>query len=292
MAAPPIRSAGSARRLRRAGTTGIHYALLILLAFLSFAVVLLMLSLSFRSGITIIVAYWRLIPWPPYLGNYEAAAAAVASPTARTLYVAAVSIAGVVAVSAPASFAFARMRFPGSGAAFALIIAVMAIPGIILLTPDFILANQLRLAGSLWSLIVFYIAGGIPFAVFLTTTFFRAQPRELFEAAFVDGATDMQALVRVAIPLAFPILVTIAVLNFLGIYGDFIWPTLMLSQHNETLLMALQQFTPTMAGLGSAEPNYGGESAAYLLGSLPQLVIFVLGMRYFVQGLTSGAVKA
>ena len=84
---------------------------------------------------------------------------------------------------------------------------------------------------------------------------------------------------------------TVAILNFLGIYDDFIWPRLMLPQQLETLVLALERYNPQI-GEYSNRPELGPQAAGYVFASLPQLLIFVLAMRYFIQGLTSGAVKA
>lgn len=186
--------------------------------------------------------------------------------------------------------AFARMRFPGSTFLFYAVLAIMMIPGIILLTPHFILAQQLNLRGSLQGIIIFYIAGGQPFAIFLISTFFRSQSEEIFEAARIDGASELHALVKIAIPLAWPILVTVAIMNFLGIYDDFIWPQLMLPKSIETLVLALERYNPQVGELLN-RPNLGPQAAGYVFASIPQLILFAVGMRYFIQGLTSGAVK-
>jgi ABC-type glycerol-3-phosphate transport system permease component len=170
-------------------------------------------------------------------------------------------------------------------------VAVMMIPGVILLTPQFILADELGLRGSLWGLIVFYLAGGLPFAIFLITTFFRSQPQEVFEAARIDGASEVQALRRIAIPLAMPILVTVSIFNFIGIYGDFIWPTLILNENQQTLLMALAAYSPQLGEFAS-RPDIGAQTAGYAFATVPQFIIFTIGMKYFIQGVTSGAVKA
>src|SRR5437762_710581 len=94
--------------------------------------------------------------------------------------------------------------------------------GVLSLLLRFIEADQMGLRGSLWGLIVFYAAGGQPFAIFLLTTFFKSQSEEIFEAARVDGASELRALISIAIPLAMPILVTITVMDFLQIYNNFI----------------------------------------------------------------------
>jgi ABC-type glycerol-3-phosphate transport system permease component len=272
-----------------AGTT-VHYTLLCILLFLSFFLVLLMIDLSLRPSVLIYVDFWGL-PWPPSFANYHTALFDLVPAMWRTLWVSAVSVGGVLFVSCLAAYAFARMSFPGQGMFFLIVLAVMMIPGVILLTPQYILANQLTLRGSLWGLVIFYIAGGLPFGIFLITTFFRSQPSEVFEAARIDGASEAQSLLRIAVPLAMPILVTVAIFNFIGIYGDFIWPTLMLSQDQQTLLMALAAYAPQL-GQFASEPDIGAQTAGYAFATLPQLVIFAFGMKYFIQGVTSGAVKA
>jgi ABC-type glycerol-3-phosphate transport system permease component len=167
----------------------------------------------------------------------------------------------------------------------------MMIPGVILLTPHFILANDLGLRGSLWGLVLFYVAGGLPFGIFLITTFFRSQPAEIFEAARIDGASEWQSLTRIALPLAFPILVTVAIMNFVSIYSDFIWPSLMLRQEQQTIMLALEQYNPASSEF-SNRADLGRQTAGYLVATIPQLIVFSVGMKYFIKGVTSGAVKA
>jgi ABC-type glycerol-3-phosphate transport system permease component len=271
-------------------STATQYILLVVLLVFSFALVLLMIDLSLRPAVLIYVDFWGL-PWPPTFTNYRTALLDLLPAMGRTLWVVAVSITGIVVVACLAAYAFARLRFPGKGALFLAVLAVMMVPGVILLTPQFILADELGLRGSLWGLIVFYITGGLPFAIFLITTFFRSQPQEVFEAARIDGASEVQALLRIAIPLAMPILVTVSIFNFIGIYGDFIWPTLILNENQQTLLMALAAYSPQLGEFAS-RPDIGAQTAGYAFATVPQFMIFTIGMKYFIQGVTSGAVKA
>lgn len=277
-------------RLRRRLERFSHYTLLLLLLFASFFVIFIMVSMSLRPTALIYADFWAL-PWPPVTINYRTAVFDLIPAMLRTLFVSFVSIAGIVAIACPASYAFARMKFPGSGLIFYLVLGVIMIPGIILLTPHFVLAQQLHLRGTLYGLIIFYIASGQPFAIFLISTFFRSQSKEMFEAARIDGASEWQSLLRIAIPLAWPILMTVAILNFLTIYDDFIWPRLMLPKNLETLVLALEQYNPD-TGQYSSRPELGPQSAGYVFASLPQLALFIFAMKYFIQGLTSGAVKA
>lgn len=270
--------------------TVVQYALLVILLFLSFFIVLLMISLSLRRTVLIYVDFWAL-PWPPIFANYQSAFFDLLPSLYRTLYVAFVSIFGILAISCTAAYAFARIRFPGRDFCFYLVLAVLMIPGVILLTPHFIIASDYGLRGSLWGLILFYVAGGLPFGVFLVTTFFRSQPQEVFEAARVDGASEAQSLYQIAIPLAFPILVTVAIFNFISIYSDYIWPSLMLPESKQTLILALEQYNPQVNEFAS-RPDIGMQTAGYVFATVPQLLIFAFGMKYFIQGVTSGAVKA
>lgn len=290
-AAPDRQTPPARRRRRRVTAAGIvQYAILIGLAIASFFLILTMIDLSLRRGVDIYVDFWNPFS-APYFGNYRAALLKLLPAMGRTLFVAVVSIAGILVVSVAAGYAFARLRFPGRDFLYYAVLAVMTVPSVILLTPDFVLANQLHLVGSLWGLIVFYIAAGLPFAIFLISTFFRSQPDEIFQAARIDGASELQSMLRIAVPLAFPILVTVAIMNFLTFYGDYIWPTLILGKDNETLLMALQSFSPRIDEYVN-RPDFGIQAAGYAFATIPQLIVFVLGMRYFVAGVTSGAVKA
>jgi ABC-type glycerol-3-phosphate transport system permease component len=267
----------------------LQYTVLIVLLVLSFLVLAIMVSMSFRPQVLILTNFWGL-PIPPTLINYQDAFLQLVGPLIRTLIICFGSIIGIVILACPASYALARINFPGKTFLFLLVLATLTIPGIVLLTPTFILAGDLGLRGSMWGLIATYVAGGQPFAIFLITTFFMNQSEEIFEAARIDGATEWQALVRVAIPLAWPIVMTVGILNFLGIYSDLIWPVLMLPQSDQTLLMALQRFDAQVSELNS-RPDWGVRSAGYTLAIIPQLILFVVAMKYFIQGLTSGALK-
>ena len=267
----------------------VQYGLLIFFLLLSFFVIVIMFSMSLRPTVLIYTNFWGL-PFPPTFTNYQDALIQLINPMTRTMLVAFASIVGIVFFACPASYAVSRMRFPGKRIVFLAVLALIMIPGPIMLTPNFILANQLGLRGTLHGLIVFYVAGGQPFAIFLITAFFLNQEAEMFEAARIDGASEIQALIRVAIPLAWPIIMTVGILNFLGIYSDLIWPSLMLPKADQTLMMALQNFDALESEFTS-RPDWGVRAAGYSVAVIPQLVLFAVAMKYFIQGLTSGAVK-
>ena len=261
--------------------------LLITLAFVPFAITLL---LSFRPSASIYLNFWQL-PWPPTTANYAGAWKALAAPLLRSVVVCAVSIGGILALALPCAYSFARLKYAGRTVIYRLIMAVLLIPTVILLTPLFSLSRQLGLVGNLWGLVVYYIATGLPLSIFLLTPFLAKQDDEIFQAARIDGATETAILLRIAIPLAVPILATIAIMTFLNLYNDFIWPSLVLQQNNQTAMLALANFAPPTSTGFSSRPDVGMQTAGYGIVALPQLLVLGAGMRYFIQGLTSGAVK-
>ena len=196
-----------------------------------------------------------------------------------TLSIISISILGILGFACPAAYALARITFPGKRYIFLAVLALIMIPSPILLTPNFILANQWELRGTVHGLILFYIGGGQAFAIFLMTIFLRSQEAEMFEAARIDGASELQTLRHIAVPLAWPIIITVAIMNFLSLYSDLVWPLLMLPNDLHTVMISLSNVNPI------------GGSASFIVASIPQLVLFLVAMRYFVQGLSSGAIK-
>lgn len=277
------------RRLLLTNTVSISI-LLLLLAF-SFVPVIMMLTMSLKDSLTIFGDFWAP-PIPPIWSNYSVALLKLMPATVRTLYISIVSVLGITLFSCLAAYAFARLKFFGKEFLFFLVVFIFLVPGVLTLTPSFILANQLNMRNSLEGLIVFYIAGGQVFAIFLLRAFFQSQPEEIFEAARMDGATEWRMIWSIAVPLAMPILITLAILNFLSIYNDFLWPLLMLpSTELHTLTIALQAFNPPNERL-PGRPELGIITAAYVFASLPILAVFTFGMKYYIEGLTSGAIKS
>ena len=277
------------QRYNAVWSSGFQIGCLSIVLLFAFVPILMMLSMALRPTVLIYADYWAL-PFPPIFQNFKVALFDLFPSMLRTLAVGLGSIAGILLFASLASYAFARIPAPGRGKLFLLVLAVMMIPGIVLLVPHFVLARQLNLVRTLHGLIIFYIAGGQPFAIFLITTFFRSQPSEMFESARVDGASELQSLLHIALPLARPILVTVAVMNFIGIYQDFIWPGLMLRSDQWTLMLALERYDPRLTQFFS-RPELGLQAAGFAFAVVPQLVLFAFGMQYFIQGLTSGSVK-
>ncbi len=267
----------------------VQYGVLVTLLLLMFVPLLLMLSMSLRRTTLIYANFWGL-PIPPYFRNYAITLFDLWRPLLRTIWVYLMSTSTKLVTAALAAYAFARLHLWGREVLFyVFVLLVMMIPGVITLSPSYVLMTRLGLRGSLWGLAISYFSGQA-FPVFLLTTFFQAQPVEMFEAARVDGASEWQSLWSIAMPVARPILVTIAIMNFMGIYDDLIWPSLMLKNTNRTMMLALMNYNPRISEQIN-RPDLGPMTAGYVFGCIPPLILFIVGMRYYVAGLTSGAIK-
>ena len=210
------------------------------------------------------------------------------------------TIVGVVFLSSLSGYVFARIDFRGKQLIFLLILALMMIPGVLTLIPAFMWYKEFPFVGgndwlgqggtgfldTAWVLFIPYISGGQVFGIFLCRSFFENLPESLFEAARIDGASEMQLYYAVALPLCLPILATLAILAFVGAYNDYVWPLVAVSDANiQTFSVGVTRFT----GEGNLEP--GETMAGYVLGSIPLILVFVVGMKYYITGLTHGAVK-
>ena len=131
------------------------------------------------------------------------------------------------------------------------------------------------------------IAGAQIVAIFLCRGFFASLPKELFEAARIDGAGDRQIIWHIVLPLGKPILGPVAIMNILGTWNDFLWPLLTIGDSRlHTVAIGLRYFQ------GEFDTYYGPMFAGYVIGSIPLIVLFLVAMRHFITGLTSGAIKA
>lgn len=271
--------------------SGFSTVILLVILFFSFVPVLMMLAMSLKDSIVIYGDFWAP-PIPPVWSNYNRALFDLVAPAVRTVAMAAVSIIGITFFSCLAAYAFARLKFFGKEFLFYLVVFIFLVPGVLTLAPSFVLANNLGLRNSLPGLTLFYIGGGQVFAIFILRAFFQSQPEEIFESARIDGSSELRSVFAIAVPLARPILVTLAIVNFLSIYNDLIWPLLMLpSPENRTITIALQAYQPPNERL-PGRPDLGVITAGYVFASVPILLVFAFGMKYYIEGLTSGAIKS
>ncbi|MGC8890905.1 MAG: carbohydrate ABC transporter permease, partial [bacterium] len=198
------------------------------------------------------------------------------------------SVFGVLLIGSVSAFTFARFNFPGKDLLFFAILSLLMIPGILTLVPSFLLVKRLGLLNTYWALILPYISGGQVFGIFILRSFIASLPEELFESARVDGASTLQTFFSIAIPLSKPILVTVAIMNILGTWNDYVWPLVTIPDGRLwTITVGIVSFSSQYGGLEMWGPMFAG----YVIASIPLIILFFFTMRYFIAGLTSGALK-
>ncbi len=191
-----------------------------------------------------------------------------------------------VTVAATQAYAFARLRFPGKDVLFTIYLVTMMIPGMLLIIPQFIQARSFGLINTHLGLILIYVVGSIPFQTFLLRAFFERIPRELEEAAYIDGASRFGTFWRIAVPLAAPGLGTAAIFAFLGSWDEFTWALTIISDVQlRTLPIAIRMFQ------GQNATQWGLVFAAALIAIVPVIIVFVAFQRTFVKGIAAGGVK-
>ena len=267
-------------------TQGILIAILTALLLLSFLTIALMIFLSLKDNGQIFGRFWAF-PDPIRWENYKTGWIGMRRYIFNTLWYSLVSVVLVVALSSLSGYVFARHKFPGKEVIYVVILALLMIPGILTLIPAFVLVSQLGLLNTPWALILPWTAGGQIFGILLCRSFFATLPQDLFDAAKVDGASEFEQYRRIALPLSWPILVTLAIMHLVGSYNDFIWPLLTITDENiQVVTVGLTRFQSEFGAVA-----YGPQMAAYAVASIPLVILFAFGMRFYVSGLTSGAVK-
>ena len=268
----------------------ISFALLIALLVVAYVPMIMMGLMSLRESLDIYRDFWAP-PWPIHLSNYGNAFAVLLRPAINTLFICVVSVMAVLTLSTLSGYAFARMKFPARSILYGSVMILMMVPGMLLLTPNYVLATKLGLRDSYWGLWLFYISTGQIMGIFLMRSFFAALPEELFESARLAGATEWQCVRYIAVPLCRPILVTVAITTLMTLYNDLIWPLLMINElEHETLMQALLRFIPADRE-ATGRMDLGAVAAGYVFASVPILLIFWIGMKAYVRGILSGAVK-
>jgi len=287
-----VASTAIARRQRRlgrgalAGRAGM-WAVLLGALILSVAPGVYMLSLSFMDNPQLFAG--RLVPWPPHAENYPRAW--VASNIGRlywnSIYVSTLSMIATIAISALAGYGLGRIRFAGRGLVYGIVLIGLTIPLQIALIPLFMNLRALGLLNTPFALIGPYTGFGLAFGTFIMKGFFEGLPRELEEAARLDGAGEFGIFARVMLPLTRPALATVAIFTFLQNWNEFLFALTFIAEGRMRTL-------PTgIYALLSSEfyGNYPILAASLVLFSVPVLVLYFLFQQQFVEGITAGALK-
>jgi len=191
-----------------------------------------------------------------------------------------------VAVAALAAYAFARFEFRGGTLLYRLLISLLVVPPIVLVMPLFVLAVRLGVVNTRAAAVVVYVGILLPFSIFLLTSFFRTIPRELIDAARIDGASTLGILVRIVLPLSAPALVTLAIVNALWVWNELLIALVLLQDEGlRTLQVGVAQFRSRF------DVDIPVMMAGLVLASWPAIVAYVVGQRYFTRGLLAGSLR-
>lgn len=271
-------------RLRRLAPSLIGHALLVVGSVVMLIPLLWMLSTSLKKSGQEWVFPPVWIPEPIWWRNYLEAMNALPVPfyvyVVNTLVITFNATLGTVLTSSLAAFAFARLRFPARNFMFLLVISTMMLPGAVTLIPRFLIFRYLGWLDTFLPLIVPYWFGGTAFSIFLLRQFFMNIPRELDEAARMDGASSLQIFWSVILPLSGSALATVTIFQVLGHWNEFLDPLIYInSMEKYTIALALRTFQ----NIRSQRVNY--LMAISLLQVLPVLLLFFSAQKYFIRGI-------
>jgi len=298
---PPVWLGGALKR--SAGRVPLHLAVIGLAAIWSIPTIALLVS-SFREpGAVITSGWWNAIrePLDFTLDNYRNVLEARGMDQAfvNSLIISVPSTVLVILVAALAAYAFAWMQFPARNVLFLVVVGLLVVPVQMTLIPvlrlyvDLTVDKELPLLGgrlfgtsSYTGIWLAHTAYGLPFAVYLLRNFFGALPRDLFESAYLDGASDLRVFLRIVLPLSMPAIAALTIFQFLWVWNDLLVALILLGD---------PELAPMTLRITSLVTSYGTQyqlltAAAFISMALPLVIFFAL-QRYFVQGILAGAVK-
>jgi len=219
------------------------------------------------------------------LSHYQAG---LGTYVGNSLIVSGLTVVFTLAISLLGGYAFARFSFPGKDLLFLVTLAILMVPYATLLIPLYVLLNNLGLQGSLVGLACVLTMFQLPFATFMMRISFEAVPKELEEAALVDGCGTFSALIRVLIPAVKPGLITVGLFAFLAAWNDFIAPLILISDADKVPLpLAVANMRQQVQGI----VDYGATQAGVVVLAVPCVLLFLLLQRHYVRGFMSGALK-
>jgi multiple sugar transport system permease protein len=198
------------------------------------------------------------------------------------------TVVGAVLLSTLGGYGFSRFNFPGKNLVFIVILVTLMIPFQSILTPLFLLLRFIHLQNTLLGLALVYITFQLPFAVFMMRNSFDSVPRELEEAALIDGCTPITLLTRVMLPVVLPGIVTVALFAFFGAWNEFLAALIFMS-NAEDFTLPVMLLNAQAGQFGTV--NWGAMQAGLTISMLPCAVLFLLLQRYYINGLIAGAVK-
>jgi multiple sugar transport system permease protein len=224
-------------------------------------------------------------------GNYTALThyqAGIWRYLGNSLFVSLLTVVLTLAISLLGGYGFARFNFPGKNVVFIAVLAILMVPYATLLIPLYVLLNDVGLSNSLVGVALVLTIFQLPFATFMMRISFEAVPRELDEAALVDGCGSFSVLRKVHIPAVKPGLITVGLFAFLAAWNDFFAPLILINDSDKiTLPLAVANLRGQVQGV----VDYGATEAGVVVLALPCIILFLLLQRHYVRGFMSGALK-
>jgi len=261
------------------------HALILFVLLFAFFPLYMMLQISLKDNTQFTNNLW--LPEAPFhWENWQVGWLSIKDFIANTVVVSVFGTVLTLTFATITAYVFARYKFFGSEFLFFLLLGVMMMVGVASLVPLFTLLRDLQLLNTLTALVILAVSGGQVMCVYVLKNFIEDIPKDLFDAASIDGAGDFGSIWNVVLPMSGAILSTLGILRFIATWNNFIMPLLIMrDQKLYTIGVGL------MALSSGYDRQWGPLMAAYCIASIPLILIFVFTMRLFVRGLSSGAVK-
>jgi multiple sugar transport system permease protein len=270
---------------RRQILSGANTVIAVIIAIIILFPLLWVVLASLRPTSEFFVPDPTLFPKTWTLGNYQDLTSQLA-PLFTTLIVATLSALFSVAIAVPAAYALASFHWRINPLVLFLILVTQIVPTVMLATPLYLTFSKLGLLNSIPGLVIANSSAGVPFAILVLTAFMSDFPRELREAAFIDGAGEWRTLISVVLPPSRTALISAGLFSFLFAWADFLWAvTLNTNGTVVPLTLSIYQF------IGNNQINWGFVMATGTVAIVPGLILLIVAQRYVSAGLTSGAVK-
>ncbi|KQS75413.1 ABC transporter permease [Rhizobium sp. Leaf384] len=264
------------------------WATLVLVALIWVAPFVFIIFTSLKSNAAVMASSAFAPPVDPKFANYTGAWDRGRFNTTffNSVIITVIKVPLGLFLSSMAAYAFAKIPFTGRKMLLLVILFGTMIPFQVMLAPLFTLVNRLHLIDTYPGVILPYLAFGIPYQVFILQSFFRGIPKELSEAARIDGASHFTIFRRIFLPVSLPVLAALLILDFVSTWNEFAMALVLLQDRDMwTLPLGLSAFQ------GQFSRDYGQLNAAIVMTVLPAAIVYLIFQRYFVSGLTSGAVK-
>ena len=245
-------------------------------------------SIAFRLNKDIIREGFWVLPNPPTLKNfiYVFSEGKILSFFINTLIVTSLATGLSIFMGFLTGYAFGKLPFKGGNILYVIVIAGMFFPPQVVLIPLFKLFNAVHLLDNLAALVIVHVGFGIPVCTLMMSNFFRDIPDELRQSAMIDGCNEWRILFKIMLPLSKPAITALAILQFTWIWNDFLWPLVLIKTESRmTIQMGIMQLR------GQYGLAWGNQAAACLIATIPTFLIFLFMQKYFIHGLTMGAVK-